>query len=372
MEGFLKNDKVRITALSPIHVGNGEKIGKKEYINLVGEHRVIIPDPVEMYRFLSTKNLAGRYTEYVLHKNMELGAWLRQQGIPRKEYQEWKKYEMDSGDIFSGRSDADGVRPKEILSFIKDAYGMPYVPGSSLKGMIRTALLACEITHHAGKYRRTLETIKRNASKKVKRDQCLSRETTELETEAFHTLNRKEQKRGNAVNCCLSGLHIGDSRPISPENLTLSQKIDYTLEQKERPMPILREALKPGTEIDFEISIDRTLCPYTIDDIVDALEEFQQSIYKNFYSRFGRGSNGKGIVWLGGGCGFLSKTILYPAFREEAVKVTDAVFRSTLGKNYAVHKHNRNLSLRVAPHVCKCTRYDGKLYDMGMGRIEVL
>lgn len=33
MEEFIKKYEVKIKALSPIHVGNGEKIGKKEYIN---------------------------------------------------------------------------------------------------------------------------------------------------------------------------------------------------------------------------------------------------------------------------------------------------------------------------------------------------
>lgn len=57
------------------------------------------------------------------------------------QYTAWKKYEMDAGEAFV----AQAARPKEIDAFIKDAYGMPYIPGSSIKGMIRTALIAWEI-----------------------------------------------------------------------------------------------------------------------------------------------------------------------------------------------------------------------------------
>ena len=32
MEEYLKHYTLRITALSPIHVGDGTKLGKKEYI----------------------------------------------------------------------------------------------------------------------------------------------------------------------------------------------------------------------------------------------------------------------------------------------------------------------------------------------------
>ena len=95
-------------------------------------------------------------------------------------------------------------------------------------------------------------------------------------------------------------------------------------------------------------------------------------MYRNFYSHFRRGSEEKGIVWLGGGCGFLSKTIIYPVFKNDAVRITDAIFKNTLGKNYSIHKHNKDISLRAAPHVCKCTYYDGRLYDMGMGKIEAV
>ncbi len=372
MEEFIKKYEVKIKALSPIHVGNGEKIGKKEYINLLWNHKVIIPDLAKMYADICKVGLEREYINYMLNERIDLGVWLKQHDFQKKDYECWKKYEMDSGDALSGSSMGRQVRPKEIMCITKDAYGLPYIPGSSLKGMIRTALLAYEIKQNPGKYREVCTRIRNNVKQYAKRDQCLARETADLEVIAFYTLGRDEKKRGNAVNSCLAGVIVSDSKPISLENLILSQKIDYTLEGKEKPLPILKEALIPGTEINFEISIDRTQCEYTIDDILTALEDFQQNVYKNYYSRFRRGSEEKGIVWLGGGSGFLSKTIIYPVFEKDAVRISDAIFKNTLGKNYSIHKHNKDISLRIAPHVCKCTYYNGRLYDMGMGKIEVL
>lgn len=369
MKEFIRSYKMKIQALSPIHIGSGEKISKKEYINLPMEHKVIIPDPVRMYCDLCEKGLEKDYIEYMLNGNLDLGIWMKNHGIRKMDYQKWKRYEMDSGEAFSNRSGSRPVRPKEIMKFVKDAYGNPYVPGSSLKGMLRTALLAYSIGRNPAKYRLINGKIKEKAGQRATRDQCLAREALQLEAEVFHTLNLDASK-GSAVNCNLSGLYISDSKPLSLKDLTLSQKIDYTTDGREKPLPILREALIPGTDIYFEISIDRTRCPYTIENIMEALEEFQKCVYKYFYSRFHRGSSEEGIIWLGGGCGFLSKTVLYPLFREEAVKVTDGVFKNTLGKNYSVHKHYRDISLKTAPHVCKCTRYNGRLYDIGMGRIE--
>lgn len=373
MGEFLKSYEMKIHALSPIHIGNGGKIGKKEYIYLPWKRKVIVPDIEKMYRAFYRTGKAQAYQDYMLKNSSEdLGIWLKGQGYREQDYLGWKWYELDAGDAFLDSPGQRGGRVKEILCFLKDPYGLPYIPGSSVKGMIRTALLSWEIVNHGEKYGQIKRQIEEGAEREgVKRDQVLRQETRKLETETFHTLSKNERRPGDAVNCNLSGLIVSDSRPVPVERLTLCQKIDYSLDGKEKPLPILREALRPGTEVSFQISIDETRCPYDMEDILEALELFQKLCQQHFYSRFKRGSQEKGIVWLGGGVGFPSKTALYSLFGRDAYRVADKVFWNTLGKNYVVHKHTKDKALKIAPHVCKCTRYQGELYDMGMGRIEV-
>ena len=107
----------------------------------------------------------------------------------------------------------------------------------------------------------------------------------------------------------LPGLHVGDSQPISVDQLTLSQKIDVTLDGTEKPLNVLRETLIPGTEICFDVSIDTTICPYQMEDIIEALNIFQNICNRYFYARFHWEAKEKNTVWLGGGFGFLSKTV---------------------------------------------------------------
>lgn len=373
MAEFLKHYKLKIHTLAPVHIGNGEKINKKEYIYLPNRNRVIVPDIERMYQDLRKRSLEKEYMNNMMKESrFGLGQWLRSKGYREGDYQKWERYELDAGDVFQGGPAAANARHNEINCCIKDAYGFPYVPGSSIKGMIRTALLAYEINHHPEKFRTIKEQIRKNSELRAKRDRCLSNETLDLEVEAFHTLQYEEKRIKNAVNCNLSGLIVSDSEPVKKENLILCQKIDYTLDGQEKMLPTLKEALKPETDIYFTISIDETRCPYTAATILQALDEFQKISYQYFYSRFKRGSQKTGTVWLGGGCGFLSKTILYPMFGTEAVRITDRVFRNTLGKNYETHKHTRDMKLKIAPHVCKCTRYHGILYDMGMAKIELI
>lgn len=369
MNDYLKCYKVKIHALSPIYIGSGEKIGKKEYIYMPWKQRVIIPSIEKMYQDICGKGLENEFVNYMLDntsKGSSLGQWLGKHGFRESDFEKWKKYELDGGEAFLSST----ARPKEIEAFIKNAYGLPYVPGSSIKGMIRTALISYEIKNKPDEYENVKDIIWKKSGERAKRTGCLKTEMEQLEKQVLYTLKRDEKKLGNAVNDNLSGLHIGDSEVIDLKQLTLSQKIDYTLKCKEKELPLLRECIIPGTDIEFEVSIDSTVCPYDMKDIINALNSFQEDCYQYFYSRFRRGTKEKNVVWLGGGCGFLSKTVIYPMFGKDAVKVVDNIYRNTLGSSYVKHKHTRDLSLKLSPHVCKCTRYQGKLYDMGMGRIE--
>lgn len=375
MKDYLQHYTMKLTALAPIYVGSGRIIGKKEYIQYGGmKSPVMIPNQEKMIRDLCLLHKESAFASFMLSddKRASLAGWLIEQHIDKARVQKWISYTLDAGDAFI-KPNGNGAPPKEINCFCKDSYGMAYIPGSTLKGMIRTALLVHEIKRKPEDYERLLNELDGAASRGGKRNSYLQVETQRLEMQAFHTLERPGTKSKDAVNSVMSGVVVGDSKPIPAKQLTLCQKIDYSLERREKPLPTLREALKPGTEVLFDLTIDGQLFPYGIEDIQEALDEFQEDCYDYFYSRFGRGRAADGIVWIGGGAGFLSKTILYSVYGEDAVHITDDVFHTTLsGKIYDQHKHQRDLSLGIAPHVCKCTRYQGRLYDMGMGKLELV
>lgn len=374
MKDYLQHYTMRLTALAPIHVGSGRLIGKKEYIQYGMKSPVMIPDQEKMIRDLCLLHKENAFASFMLSddRRASLAEWLTEQRIEKARVQKWTSYTMDSGDAFI-KTNGKGAPPKEINCFCKDSYGMAYVPGSTLKGMIRTALLIHEIKNDAESYGHLLEELENAALRGGKRNSYLQKETQNLDVKAFHTLERPQTRTHDAVNSVMSGLVVGDSKPIPTSQIMLCQKIDYSLERREKTLPTLREALKPGTEVVFDLTIDSQLFPYDMEDILGALNEFQSDCYEYFYKRFGRGKNADGIVWIGGGVGFLSKTILYSLYGEDAVRITDNIFRTTLSKKiYDQHKHQRDLGLGIAPHVCKCTRYQGKLYDMGMGRLEIV
>lgn len=376
MPDYLKHYKLKITALSPVHVGDGTVIKKNEYIRRSKDNTVIIPDKYKMFLDLQKLGKLEGFQKYILNdKNKGLGQWLYEEEISNQQIKSWTKYLLEARDAFIiNRNDEKNNTPKNITAFSKDAYGMAYIPGSTIKGMIRTALLSMEAVINHDKYKTIIDALQEAAgiNKKNSPKNYLKKETESIETHIFNTLNKNEKRQGDAVNSEMSGLIVSDSEPIPTVQLTLSQKVDYTLEGRERTLPILREALIPGTEIFFDITIDTENCSFTINDIMKALDIFQKNCYECFYKRFGRGNDSHGIVWIGGGTGFLSKTILYQLLGTDAVELVDNIFKNTLGKSYMTHHHENDVYNQLSPHICKCTYYHGRLYDMGMGKIEVI
>ena len=105
-------------------------------------------------------------------------------------------------------------------------------------------------------------------------------------------------------------------------------------------------------------------------DILAAMEEY----YKNYISQFSSHFTGcppirgnKTTFYLGGGAGYLSKTVTYGIMHgAEAVWTTAEIIDQTLPpKVRDMHKHHLDLQKGVSPHLLKCTLYRGSLCQMG-------
>ncbi len=366
MRRHLNCYQVILRTLSPVFVGSGREIGKKEYLFLSAE-KVGIPDIQRLYSLIGKHGKEEAFEEYLLGKqNSDLTEWLKRQEIGMEEVTPCLKYVLDYMDV---RLEGDTKR-MHVMECMKDPYGNPYIPGSSIKGMLRTILLGADILNAPEKYQTQKQNLTRNAEQRASRTRYLKREIAGIEEAAYRTLARERTKPQDAVNDVLQGLIVSDSEPLSTDSLVLCQKIDKHIEGMERSLPLLRECVKPDTKIRFTITIDSRLCPYTEQDILNAVAVSGGSYYENFLSAFG-GMEGPGEkdVLLGGGCGFAAKTIIYPLYgRGESVELIPKIFDGTNVPR--VHKHFLDRQYGVSPHTVKCTRYHGKLYQMGLCRVE--
>lgn len=396
MQPYLKRYKMKITALGPIHVGDGKTFNKTGYLYDQKKNRVLVLDSMKVYSYLEQINKLEQLQDHLLGmgKEPDLFSFLQKESISEEIWEGWKSY--DYSITVKGKN-----RLNEIHSFVKDAKGRPYVPGSSIKGMIRTALLAylagngveesakdnCQFHYREKNEQELKSTLRGIAKEKVEKGKKgFRKEEGQLASLVFHQLQLESGNKiidpSNAVCSIMRGLLVRDSQALSLENLDLAQKIDLFSENKRegyyRSSQIVRdntnsistfkEVLRPGTEIYFDLILDSTLFPYSLDTILKALDYFNEQCYHYHYCSFQRPPSEKGTVWLGGGAGFCTKTVTYPLLRDDSLEIVSEL----LMQNFQNHHHERDKELGISPRTTPIFYQGSQIYDHGMGRIEVV
>ena len=368
MNQYLKSYQISMLTVGPVFIGSGKEIGKKEYIFL-NKKQIGIPDMQKLYAELTRQRKQAAFEDYLLGTaNIGLSNWLLKENIKLSSLQPFLKYTLDCGDAVN----ESNPNKLQVMDAIKDAYGKPYIPGISLKGMFRTILLSADIIHAPDKYRTVQNTLLQSADRKTGRTNYLSKETQNIENICYCNLKRPDTKPTDAVNDIMQGFIISDSEPLSIDDLVLCQKIELHTNETETKLPLLRECIKPNTEIRFTITIDTSICNITGKSLMTAVKQFIQNYYNNFAKAFPNVPPPKtNYVICGGGSGFVSKTIIYPMFgKNNGTNLTQKIFEKTMApKIYNMHKHSRDNTLGVSPHIMKCTRYQEKLLQMGMCKI---
>lgn len=217
--------QVKATLLTPLHIGSGRDL-LNEFDYVIAKRRT--------WRINEDALLAAQQVT----ENPDLAAQLAQQP-PAQLLDRRTDFRTDS-DFFryviSGtpRSDARGAQVKEQL---KDAYDRPYLPGTSLKGALRTAL-AWVLW--------------------AKRD--LKPDARQLDRRAKFAGRRYEQQLfGKDPNHdLLRALQVADSAPVSAEALMLVNARVIHRGGK-LAAPVEMEALKPDTVFTLSFKLDNVL-----------------------------------------------------------------------------------------------------------------
>ena len=364
MNSTLKTYQAELLVKGPVYVGSGKEIGKKEYVFLGGD-RIGVLSPEKFYEEMKRRGKVRQFEKFLLENPRgDLTGWISKEGIRTTEINHCIRYTLKCRELVEARKNRSKL---QIMECIKDPYGKPYIPGSSIKGMLRTILLGCDMIenaklYQAGKSNMTYELFSPNKGNKKT---LLSRSVKKMETDYFRTLNREGTKPEDAVNDILQGLIVSDSEPLELDDLTLSQAVELHTDGAEMVLPILRESIKPGSRIRFTITID-PLCPIDIEYLEHAVKIFANQTYDNFGKKFpGLDRMRENQVLFGGGAGFVSKTIVYPLCgKDKGVRVTQKIFEKTDVTDK--HKHSQDTKTGVSPHIQKCTRYEGKLCKMGL------
>ena len=363
MKNYLKTYQIHLKTVGPVFIGSGEILRKSQWILNFRNKTATIIDPRKFFDFLSKEDRLLQYEEYIMQIKPEpLFKWIEHQKFSDVQIRQFTAYTLDTTGF-----DTKNQRVNDMQLCMKDPYGNPYIPGSSLKGALRTALLAKKIKEQGYSSSSIIEEI-RDYRGNPKR--FLQRESQELKSAMFHTKGRTERK-SDMVNDMMSGIRISDSNAVSTEFLTLCQKLDENIDSRISDLPLIRECIKPNVEFQFELSIDETETDITKDYIADAINEFLADYNRMFLSHFkSEVLYSENILYLGGGVGFPAKTVLNRLLdtNPHRVDLVAKTIDNTLPMK--MKRHHKDKHLGVSPSVVKLTETEGEYYQMGPCRIE--
>lgn len=161
---------------------------------------------------------------------------------------------------------ASPVPPTRVLAFARDPFGRPYLPGSSLKGALRTAWLAAGFSDPrladrlVDDVRACVEEAARQSP--TKRRASATRVAAGAEERALRTLSFPPQYKATPLHRDVwRAIRVRDSAPLDPgavrvyEVGVLSRRRDGTPYRKPTGT-LCAECLIPGTRVEFEVTVE--------------------------------------------------------------------------------------------------------------------
>ena len=282
-----------LLAMAPIHTGSGDKYTSREFIYEDGYF--YFPDMGKFYNRMVEKGYDQKFERFLQERkasasNNRLISFLEDNRISDRDFGGYRiketGFETEKNNIDSKLGTIN-----EVSKFMRDAFGNPYIPGSSLKGAIRTILMN---TNPDWNNKNVVKDKKENKS-----------------------LIPWGAKKGQEFNDLFNAIRVSDSKPFRNDSLILVQKWDCSAKLlKVKPLPLYREAIAPLTKVEFTITTTTAEAATLIEKLEDKALEFYRG-YKNFFLKdFPEDKIQDNIdypIYLGAGSGVWTKTIFEKA-----------------------------------------------------------
>lgn len=376
--------KMCLKVVTPINIADGIVLGAKDYLYDSRRQKVYFLNLHQWHMFIYKHMLLEKYESYLANfrDKQSLLEWLQMQG-----------YDIDDvRTVITSEAQAtvnlmDNEKKKtlnDINRHIQQPDGSLYVPGSSIKGVFRTAILYSLLQKRQDikvKYWRQIQ--EKISSNYFKPYRDFNKLISDLENELLHTLRLVDGniRSNNAVCSAMRGLQVSDTYASRNMQTAILQKVDGGFDKfgkaSPKKLPIFRECMLPKAELFFDVKIEKavmsTIGINTVDDLLKATHSFfaavtdllQQAFEKEYQEAFQGVAAGN--MFLGGNTGFLSKTLLAMlAPDKDTAKNTIKVL---LDKSFKNHKHLLRDKI-IAPRTLKCTNYNGKLMLMGVAEVR--
>ena len=268
--GHIEKQAFSLMTKTFVHIGSGEQIGKLD--SIVNNGRLYIINATKLMQFLLDEELVEKYTDYVQSVPVPvLNGFVIKNNI---------NVQLILGCCDHSYEYAERSVSKPINTFVKTS-GNPYIPGSSLKGSLLTALSWYRVKQLSPTVRsRYFVKINEVLNDRTARDDKEKRLNI-LQNKIMDEVgfNNSEDRQYHAY---LSGVRVSDSTFIDNKQLAVKDKFSLSIAKGiAKSEGTVCEYLKPDTTTTFSISLDKTvISDMNIDSLIEITKQFTNSRYQ--------------------------------------------------------------------------------------------
>ena len=388
---FQEVKTMHLQIVTPCNIGSGEMLMPKDYF--FDKKTVYFVDHYKLHKFIYEHKLLEEYEKYLENgkTTKNLLAWFKNDGY---NFDDVKHCVISSVAAEHALGKEKGS-VNMISAHIKDVYGHVYIPGSSIKGAIRTAILFHLLEENKQLKEKFWSKVydafkvaqEKYPHERFKEINCvngyLKRIQDDMEQSLLHKLdiNDKNVKQNNVLRSVMRGVLVGDAALATEEKLAFLQKYDLVFDKdgklNDKALPLFRECVLPSTAFTFELKLDLAMTEciglHSIDELLTWVQEFYDFVYEIQKQAFGREKPelfalAENVnMFLGSNTGFLTKTL----FAALAPNMREAVNLIKVFLDFSFSKHKHSIKDKhISPRAFKATSYNGKILPMGLARLE--
>lgn len=390
MSNRIDHAQLSLTIVSPTNIGGPEKLTTKDYMYNYDTGEVYLLNNYEWFRFLARHNKLAEFETYMQNE------MVRPNG--RTMY-DWAKNTIGAsqltkdvlgpaiGSIMKSSIYNEGRKNSlnDITPQIRGANGEVYIPGSSIKGVIDSAIISHMLRRDARFRAAVQQKLKELLYKyrdfqydkrRFKREfNSILREVNKLIDCNIQVLFKNSEKRVNGILAsAFRGVSVSDAMPIESIKTEVLKKEDTCIDEDgTHEISVHRECILPNQKFSFTVTLDTAMTKEigitSVDQVLAILQEDFDATHKLLASKFKKVSPSifKALepanAYIGSNTGFIQKTIIMAAFTDDEKTGID-IIRAILDMNFEKAKHATKDS-SMAPRAMKLVKWNGHYYEMG-------
>ena len=394
MSNRIDHAQLSLTIVSPTNIGGPETLTTKDYMYNYHTGEVYLLNNYEWFCFLERHNKLAEFEAYMQNE------MVRSNG--RTMY-DWAKQALGTAQltrdvlgpavhsVMKATAYNQGLKNSlnDIIPQIRGVDGRVYIPGSSIKGVIDSAIISHMLRTNS-KFRSSVQqqledllykySVNKNDKRRAKREiSSILRKVNDLITNQISVLVDKNGRQFKGILAsAFRGISVSDAMSNHIIQTEVLKKEDAGVDEDgTHSISVNRECILPNQTLSFTLTLDTAMTKEigitSIDQVLEILQQDFDATHELLISKFTKVNSSvfKALepanAFIGGNTGFIQKTVIMAAFTDDINKGVE-VIRALLDVNFQKAGHDRKDKF-MAPRAIKLVKWNGHYYEMGGIRI---